>query len=292
VVVGGLSALFNPALQASLPSLVDDRNELHAANALMELTRRLARAIGPSLAGLLAAALPLRHFVTIDAASFLVSALTLYLVAGRLRRGPRARPDPRTRGLYSEVLEALRLTRARPVLWWAFSTLFVVNAAWCAAFLVGAPLLARTLGGGVGAYGLILGAYGAGGVAANFLVGRARVRRPVRWIFGGRLILAFGLIGFAQSPSVILAIVTAALTAVGGPIGDVPMLTLIQLELPEEQLGRVFSLRATLENGGAVLGLWSAAALFRAVPLRLALTACGLAMGACGVAGLWRFRRA
>src|ERR1051326_4312692 len=48
VIVGSLSALFNPALQASLPALTD-ASTLLAANGLMDLTRRMARALGPSL---------------------------------------------------------------------------------------------------------------------------------------------------------------------------------------------------------------------------------------------------
>jgi len=61
VVVSGLGALFDPALQASLPALVNDRQMLQATNGLMDMTRRLARAIGPSLAGGLRAARALRR---------------------------------------------------------------------------------------------------------------------------------------------------------------------------------------------------------------------------------------
>ncbi|MGA7669501.1 MAG: MFS transporter, partial [Nitrolancea sp.] len=44
VVIGGLGALFDPALQASLPALSGDVQVLQAANGLMDMTRRLARA--------------------------------------------------------------------------------------------------------------------------------------------------------------------------------------------------------------------------------------------------------
>src|SRR5579884_3289219 len=44
MVVDGAGALFNPALQASLPALAGDAQTLQATNGLMDVTRRLARA--------------------------------------------------------------------------------------------------------------------------------------------------------------------------------------------------------------------------------------------------------
>jgi len=78
VVVGSLGALFDPALQASLPALSGNPQILQATNGLMDITRRLARALGPSLAGVLIIFLPLAHFFTLDAISFAVSALAVF----------------------------------------------------------------------------------------------------------------------------------------------------------------------------------------------------------------------
>src|SRR4051794_39671751 len=75
VVVDGLDALFTPALQASLPALSGDRQTLQAAGGMMDVPQRLARVLGPGLAGLIIGVLPLTHFFTLDAASFVISAL-------------------------------------------------------------------------------------------------------------------------------------------------------------------------------------------------------------------------
>jgi MFS transporter, DHA3 family, macrolide efflux protein len=64
--VGSLGALFNPALQASLPVLAGDARTLQATNGLMDVTRRLARALGPSLVGVLITWIPLFHFFTLE----------------------------------------------------------------------------------------------------------------------------------------------------------------------------------------------------------------------------------
>jgi len=51
VIVGSLGALFDPALQASLPALARNPQILQATNGLMDVTRRLARALGPAWPG-------------------------------------------------------------------------------------------------------------------------------------------------------------------------------------------------------------------------------------------------
>ncbi len=77
MVLGSLSTLFRPALRASLPMLAGDVRTLQATNGLMDATQRLARAVGPALAGLLVAIIPLGHFFTVDAVSFVISALAV-----------------------------------------------------------------------------------------------------------------------------------------------------------------------------------------------------------------------
>lgn len=81
-VSGGLSALFEPTLQASLPTLAPDTRTLQVLNGLLDVTARLARIIGPGLAGLLIALVPLEHFFTLDALTFGISALAV-LALGR-----------------------------------------------------------------------------------------------------------------------------------------------------------------------------------------------------------------
>ena len=57
-------AVFRPALQSVLPSVVDDTRLLPAANGLMDATQRIARLLGPGLVALLVADVPVIHFLT------------------------------------------------------------------------------------------------------------------------------------------------------------------------------------------------------------------------------------
>jgi DHA3 family macrolide efflux protein-like MFS transporter len=293
ILLGGLGALFNPALQASIPTLTGDARTLQATNGLMDLTRRLARAIGPSLAGLVVAVLPLSQFFTLDAVSFVISAGAIASLGSRYAWKPApavAQARAGGAGVLAEIAGAVRQVAADPRLAWAFAALGVINVLWAMAFTLGVPLLAaEALRAGVGAYGLIVGAYGVGNVAANLVVGSLPIRRHIVWFFAGKLVLAGGFLLLASAPVLLVALAGSALAAVGGPMGDIPLLTLMQTGLPAHQLGKVFSLRWTLSNGGALLGTLLAVPWFAFAGVRVGIAVCATLMAVTGALGLVRF---
>lgn len=291
VVVSGLGALFDPALQASLPALVADRQMLQATNGLMDMTRRLARAIGPSLAGALVTVLSLSHFFTLDAISFIISALAVLSLGRRFAWQPvRARTARGLRGIGAEIASAVRIVRTHRALAWALGSNGVSNVAWGAAFTVGAALLAdRVLAGKVGAYGLIVGAYGIGNVIGNIVIGSLTIRRRVAMLFTGRLVLGGGFLIMALATNLPIAMVGSAVAAIGGPMGDIVMLMMIQRDLPANQIGKVYSLRLTISSAGMALGLMLAGPLYALLPIPAAIAACALLIMATGAVGLLRF---
>ena len=291
VAVSGLGALFNPALQASLPALVADRQMLQATNGLMDMTRRLALAIGPSIAGVLVAVLSLAHFFTLDAISFVISALAVLSLGRRFAWQPERAPTARgVRGIGAEIASAVRVVRAHRPLAWALGSNAIGNIAWGAAFTVGAPLLAdRVLAGQVGAYGLIVGAYGVGNVIGNIVVGSLTVRRRVAMLLMGRLVLGVGFFIMALARNLPVAMFGSAVAAIGGPMGDIVMLTMIQHDLPANQIGKVYSLRLTTSSAGMALGLILAGPLYALLPISIAIAACAILITATGAIGLLRF---
>lgn len=294
VLIGSLVALFDPALQASLPVLTGDTRTLQATNGLMDITRRLARILGPSLAGLLLVFFPLAHLFTLDAASFVISALAVLALGSRFAWQPvRAESHQRDRGvkgIVQEVIGGMRLVSAHKPLLWSLLATGISNFVWGAAFIVGLPLLvARGLGSSVGAYGLIVGAYGVGNVLSNLVVGSLNIERRVLAVFLGKGILGAGFLLLAFSTSVPMALFACALAAIGGPLGDIMTLTMLQSELPSDQLGKAYSLRMILEIMGSSLGSLVAVPLFSVVSVPLGIALCSVLLLASSVAGLVRF---
>ncbi|GER87455.1 hypothetical protein KDW_16170 [Dictyobacter vulcani] len=292
IVIGGLGSLFDPALQASLPALSGDVKTLQAVNGLMDVTARLARALGPSMAGLLVLFMPLPQFFTLNAFSFVVSALAILFLG---RHFIQVKTSVSTssagiRGIWQDIRGAVQLVGQHQPLAWSITLNGVMNLAWSASFLIGAPLLVeRVLKSDVGALGLIIGAYGVGNVLSNLIMGSIPLRQGVSLVFYGKIVVGLGFLLLAFSHSLPMAILGSAFAALGGPMGDITMLTMMQTELPAGQLGKVYSLRMVLANVGSSLGLLLAAPLFAHFSVLVGISSCALLMIICGSIGLLRF---
>jgi MFS transporter, DHA3 family, macrolide efflux protein len=289
IVLGACNVLFQPALHASLPGWVEKPEELQAANALVDITSRIARTVAPSLGGFVATHLALHHFFTLDAISFGLSAATIFALAPRLAiRRANAAPETFAR----EIAEAFSFVKESPPLRWALSALFVSMIAWASAFGVGAPLFAaRVLSGDIGAYGFILGAYGLGNIVSNLIGSNVQVRAPIRFVITGKFVLAAGFAVLAMAPSLHVAMAGAFLAAVGGPIEHLAVLAMIQRETPPHRMGKVFALRMIMESGGYALGLLFSQQVYAHVPVRVGIALGSAGYAAIGLAGLRSRRR-
>jgi MFS transporter, DHA3 family, macrolide efflux protein len=246
-------ALFYPALQSVLPRVIDDPAHLPAANALLDATQRIARLLGPGLVALLVGAIPVIHFLSLDALTFLVSASALLLI--RVRR-PAARHPVRGTGVteppWRGLARGFRVTNQHPVLGFFLTVTGPLNGAWYAVFYLCLPLLLSQLdmtGEGIGAYGLILSAYGCGNLTSTLVVGGRKLpARPQFLMFAGNLQFGCGvllLVAASLLPSdwrLAGLSAAAALTGMGGPMQDIPSAVLRQTRLPPA--GRAAAMRA------------------------------------------------
>jgi Arabinose efflux permease len=295
IIIGGLGSLFDPALQASLPVLAKDKQALQATNGLMDVTWRLATTLGPSLAGVLVALMPLPQFFTLDAASFAISALAILSLT---RHFINVSDQASTQlvqvgigGIVKDIKSAVHLVYKHQLLGWIIVATGIIDLMWRICFTLGVPLFVdRVLHSGVGSYGLIIGAYGVGNVLSNIVLGSIRIRRYVLMIFCGNMILGLGFLVMASSHTLLLAMLGSALAAVGGPMEDIPIAIMMQTNLPSSQLGKVYSLRMILGSVGASLGYLIAIPLFDTLGVVTTIVIGASTLVLAGLAGLIRFR--
>ena len=284
--LGMLDSLFQPALQASLPAIAPDSKRLQVANAWLDVTRRLAMALGPSATGLLLAWMPLQMFFAVDALTFVLSALLI----GSLGRRYAWRAEASTSrsagrsSLAAEIRGAARLVARERRLVWGLGQHVVWNFGLGAALTLGLAMIVNgELAGGPALLGYATGAYGAGNVLSNLVLAHRDVRNTARMLHLGALVAALGwaLVAFVTSVPVWLFVI--ALTAFGGPMTDLMLLRLIQTRFPADQIGKVYSFRLTLSRAAAGLGLMVAPAIYGAYGPRVGMA---LGAGALGIVAL------
>lgn len=234
--VGAGEALFRPAYQAVLPSLVPPA-DLVAANSVSAIARQSAAIAGPALAGILIAAFGVRTALLVDAATFAVSAATLLAVREPAR--PRSGRSPSVR---REIAEGVAAVAARP---WIAAIIAV--AAVQLLFVIGPwqvllPLIAREGLGGDSAYALLLSVLAAGALVGAIGAGRLRTTRP--GVIALCALLPCALVPLALLGPAPLWVVAAAVALMGAgeQLFSVLWMTALQREVPDALLARVFAL--------------------------------------------------
>ena len=257
-------AVFRPALQSVLPSVIEDTRLLPAANGLLDATGRIARLLGPGLVALLVSTVPVIHFLTIDAATFLASAAALLLI--RHRRAALPAPYRISTGriarepIWSGIVRGYRATVRHKLLGFYLAVSGPLNGVWYAVFYLCLPLLiAHSADGapghtgagrtGLGSYGLILSAYGCGNLASTvFFGGRTLPARPQFQMLGGNIQGGCGILLLAAANALPAEwrlagfAAASAFTAMGGPMQDIPTAVLRQTRLA--QADRAAAMRA------------------------------------------------
>jgi DHA3 family macrolide efflux protein-like MFS transporter len=280
--MGAFGAFFDPALQASLPSITRSQSSLEAMTGLMDLTQRLARAIGPALTGVLVAIMPITQFFTIEALSFLLSALTIVYLGTRLtweKDKKTFAPYHSIQDLFKDVSEGFSYAAKDKALTYCLFSLAFLGALWGMAFTVGFPILVKqSFGNDVVLYGYLVASYGAGNVLGNVLCANLHVRSSWVNVFGGDVLCGLGFILVVVGNSVLSAIAGSALAAIGGASADLLLLNLIMKEVPSNLLGKMMSLRMMVLSGGYSLGLIVAAPFFKFASAYTVIAWCGALM--------------
>jgi len=276
VVFGTVDAVFLPAINTLIPRLVPvDR--LGAANALMLGTAQLMGTVGPAVAGFAVALVGPGAAFALDAVSFAVAALALWLgrggttatlvdatepapastspapATGKVIADPRLESSaPELPGAAAEsarvsiaasIVSGARTVLGEPVMRSIVIISTAANLAFTGPSVVGLPWLVLVhFDAGPVALGLVFAAFGAGslvGVVAAGSLGRPRRLGFVVLILV--LLMGFGLAAAGLAPTVpVLALVSAVTGAISGYV-NVVVIAWAQGRADPAMLGRTMS---------------------------------------------------
>ncbi|MDX2343118.1 MAG: MFS transporter [Acidimicrobiia bacterium] len=252
----GIGLAFNlPAWQATVPDLVP-RGMVASAVALNSVAFNVARAVGPALGGLILVVSGPGLAFALNAVSYLGVIVVLLVLAREMPT-----PDREETSMINAIALGVRFARFTP----AFRKLLALGAMFAmTSAAVQSILPNRTveLGGGEGAYGILLGAMGLGALGGGFSRQLAS-----RWLGRLTLPLSVGLFGIAGvSLGLVQSIPFATVSLlVAGTTWVWALATLnatAQLMSPEWVRGRAMSLYTLSFVGvlplGSILAGWIA----------------------------------
>jgi MFS family permease len=296
VSLAALRAIFEPALQTSIPRLVESREELQAINGLTDATVRLARLLGPFLAGLLSIFVPTIYLLTANVVGFLASAAAIALVRADLSRDEAPAEAGNAKTSMQRMLHGFETLRDYPSLRFILMVNTVTFAAWILAITVGIPLLisASVPSSDLSTVSIVLGAYGVGDFLSNIVVSARQPKRPWLFMFSGYFLMGCGIVILPLSvlnppPFQIPAMAGLAfLAGLGGPAFFIHMMTFMQLSLTGVDLASVLRVRITVTAAATVFAGFIGPTVFQMLGPAVAVSLFGLMIALGAAAGLMR----
>jgi predicted MFS family arabinose efflux permease len=269
-----LRSLFLAGYTASVPALVG-RPQVARANAIFETVYSAGYIVGPSIAGVLATSIGPGPTLGIDAISFALSSIGLFLV----RRPLRAPVDrPRTR-ILDDVREGIQFILRHPILRSAILL-------WGVSSIITAPIVAalafritRDMGLSPTILGIGLTAYGVGTVVGSLAatrIGRRTSVAPVLLL--GQLSTGVMLIGIALAGNVPALIGFALVAGISQSLVLVTYITVRTAYSPDHLLGRVGSTARVISLGLQPLGMLAGGALIDATSGTTTIAVMGAAL--------------
>jgi len=278
-----LAGMLVPATEVGsrsvLPELVEDK-DLDTANMLWSLSLNLSLIIGPAVAGLLVASFGGPSVLFIDAVTFAVMALVAITIPN-VERSKSSLQAPLSERFGLRQLWDMKIVRYTTLLSLVF---FFSYGPLEAAMPVYSDAILKTDARG---YGFLWSA-----LAVGALIGTLSSTTLSKRL---RLGVALPLIALLWGASLLPVALTnqlwlaCSLLFLGGMMWGpyTPMeTTLLQRNVPKEQLGRVFGARSTLLIGGSPLGLAVGGVLLAFVPATSVIAFSALACILVGMVGL------
>jgi MFS family permease len=248
--LGAAGALTSPAWAAIVPLLVP-RQDLDSATAANSVGFNLSRAVGPALGGAIVAAAGV-------ASAFWVFAISNFGIIAALlwwrppQKSGHALPAERLssalrNGLrYAANSYDLRATLIRAIGFFPFGT----------AFWALLPLVARTqISGGPQAYGILLGAIGAGAIVGSFALNWVKAKiGPDEAAAAGTVATALALVLFGLAHNFPTAICAGLVAGAAWTVVLSILYVSAQVALPDWVRGRGLAIFLTIVFGASTIG--------------------------------------
>ncbi|MBC8162761.1 MAG: MFS transporter [Roseiflexaceae bacterium] len=239
VLLGVVDAVYVPAASAVVPRVVSSAM-LAPANAVTSLITQIVGFVGPGVAGLvLAVSAPAT--MAISVASSLLSMLALMFVT--MQPPPNnadATTTPDEPDLAADLRVGLQFVWRQQALRGLVVLLAGLNLALIGPYLVGGGMLAIERFQGAPAFGLILSAFGAGGMAGTIVAGSiSRIRRLGPLVLAVAATLGIGTIGVGFAPTLVVAALLSAIMGFAEGLEEVRLTTWFQSATPAYLRGRV-----------------------------------------------------
>lgn len=268
------SQFFEPALEASIPNLVDE-DYLKTANSLNSTTMRVGRAVGPLLAGFLISIIFIGQVFIISSFSFLILGIIIFRV-----KIPQNIPDDGLNSVFNilkrDINNLIGELKNNRVIINLLSLVLIVNGL-AAPLLVIAPVLTENvLDGSSAVFGSLISFKSVGTIVGLVSVGFIKNVSGKNFVFSALFLqgATFIVLGFLDS--VFGVLISFFLLGLGVGIAIVIIKTNLQSKSLDQTRGKVMGIAFTLAGAAEPIGQTFSGPLIEFLGVKILLIGMGI----------------
>ena len=253
IVLSIIQSMYQPAVQSSVPTLVDSHHLLQA-NGIVVQVSALANFLGPILGGMLYGFLDLKVIVIISAVAFFISAVLEGFI--RIPFTKQASNGKIINTVIMDLRQALTfIGKDNPVLFKILLLVAAINLFFSSMIMIGLPYLIKVkLGLSSQLYGIAEGFLAIGSIGAGLFIGLVAKKFSIHnsYLFillGGMLLLPIALVsGLPIQPMIAYVVICISTFLCIASVGIFTIFaqTFIQTETPNTMLGKVSAVVSTI----------------------------------------------
>jgi DHA3 family macrolide efflux protein-like MFS transporter len=244
--LSSMSTFFNPALATFIPVIVN-KEQLVRANSMSQMSSNLSGIIGPALGGALVALFGAGTVMFLDALSFFVSVIAIFLVRVKVEQ---VFPSEERKRFLQELLDGLNFIRKESGILGLVVLISILNF-FVAPVGVLIPLMVKKiLRMGAEGFGVLGSSISVGMVLGSLFLGMfGGVRRKGTFIMIGIVVAGSFLALFGVSESFWTSIFLLGGCGFGVSFANILVPVVFQSRIPHEKQGRVFGTLGTISGG-------------------------------------------
>ncbi|MGE7632308.1 MFS transporter [Bacillus paramycoides] len=249
IIVGLITPLYTPASQAITPSIVS-KEQLQNANAYIDGMTRFMMFLAPVLGGIVI------KFIGIKL-TILFVCICLFISGGLLLfiREKRIKQELRKTWL-EQFLHGFTYFFTKPVIVWLGVFLAFVQFGVGVTMVTNLPYIKDELSAGYAEYGYFMAGFPLGYVVGSMLVGKVKYRSRRLLMLGGLFVGGLTYISLGLNNSILIAIVIEVVAGICISFFNVHNTTICQQTVPNNMIGKVFSVRLFLIRSAMPLGVF------------------------------------
>lgn len=291
-VLSAIGVMARPVFLSSLPMVAPGK--LREVNGLFDSSVRIAQAAGPFLAALALKVMAPVHLLTVNAVTFLASALAVALVGRRLEND--AYRPVAARGVFRRLARGVHAATACPGVWSVLIATGVRGGGYALGYTVAVPLLFVQGGIGLSGLAIVMGVGATAEIISTPLLVLTHAQRPLRRLFQGYVMIGASLaimgaiaIALADAPTAWLVAgmaAAAALVGVGNSIATLQITTFFASRLSSDDYAAVLRLRMVTIIGSIMAATAAGPWILGLLGPAPTIAACGMVATIAGVAGM------